>query len=653
MSCKICKIPLAEGDQHFGCILHRNCSRLLPCSLDADEPPEYWDEVEAVLAAVACVSPERRSARVAAQSAKPKDGFDGCNSDPPPLGPIPISVDEKDGKLDGKSEKGEKDRVRRTSTSVSDSNTKITASRFELRKVSVSQPPGEGCEYGQQDVVPFTSSENAARQNPGSDISRKGKDKKSKKLPGKSTKSGEARKKSNPKIHEIPPEEGSDSPGRSEVNPKSVGNKETSARSEVSAMGTSGSSGATTTSDPQSSQVNELSKGPGTNLVNDPGRSMDFPITPTSQGRSSAININTSTSMDHSFNTSIGYGFQAQNPISTQPFQGGPPQWPPYQQQPWSGGPPPWYMPPYGPCNPWYPPPNPTSHPTSMFSGYDQPRFTSTEPIISTQPRVVSTVTSSISVTSSIRTLSVPSHRRASSTSTTASVMASVPSHRAKPSTSRVDTSRPPAMDDDGDDVTPAGVSVGDMVSMFSKDAGGTGDADDGSVVDSVVSEVDDDTIRARFSRERLFPILKAAGIAANIECEEEEEGERSLIFGGLGLNRRKIMPIVKMPPEIYTTQQDVRKYKGTLGGGRVFNTIFRVPEDDFEQLFNPPVFDTQAEEFFASQSKQKQATFLPAWEKQLVNLDRELRIVARLSAFQLIILNTLSIELSDVDVAG
>jgi len=72
MSCQICSVPLARGDRHFGCILHRDCSRQAPCSFDMNEPPAYWDEVESLLEAAKCVSPLRKSSRVAAQAVQSK-----------------------------------------------------------------------------------------------------------------------------------------------------------------------------------------------------------------------------------------------------------------------------------------------------------------------------------------------------------------------------------------------------------------------------------------------------------------------------------------------------------------------------------------------------------------------------------------------------
>ena len=54
MACQICKAPVAKGDRHFGCLLHRDCSRQAPCAFDLGEPADYWDEVETLIAAAKC-----------------------------------------------------------------------------------------------------------------------------------------------------------------------------------------------------------------------------------------------------------------------------------------------------------------------------------------------------------------------------------------------------------------------------------------------------------------------------------------------------------------------------------------------------------------------------------------------------------------------
>ena len=119
MSCQVCKIQLGEGDEHFACIIHRKCTRKAPCSFDADEPPEYWDEVEAVLEAVKCASPERKSTRVAAQGGKAKTGRKSGGNEPPPLCPI----SDKKGKKGGKCKKGDGQKRADTNSYESDHGT--------------------------------------------------------------------------------------------------------------------------------------------------------------------------------------------------------------------------------------------------------------------------------------------------------------------------------------------------------------------------------------------------------------------------------------------------------------------------------------------------------------------------------------------------
>jgi len=205
-----------------------------------------------------------------------------------------------------------------------------------------------------------------------------------------------------------------------------------------------------------------------------------------------------------------------------------------------------------------------------------------------------------------------------------------------------------PPSDDDRDDGPDADMSVSDMRKLLHGDVHDADDLDDHDLFDEDYDPMDE-SIKTRFSRERLLPILKSAGLAANVEFEGEEKPESSLLFGGLGLRSRKVTPMVRMPPEVCTAQEEVRSsYKGALGNSRVFNTIFRVPEDDFVDYFNPPAFDADALQFFAPLKSKKQWTYLPAWEEQLVKLDREIRGVSRLAAFQLLILNNLTIQLSD-----
>ena len=66
-----------QKDLHFDCLLHRQCSREAPCSLDCDSSPEYWNKVESYLKAACSTSPpKRRSSSRSSSKSKPKVGKD-------------------------------------------------------------------------------------------------------------------------------------------------------------------------------------------------------------------------------------------------------------------------------------------------------------------------------------------------------------------------------------------------------------------------------------------------------------------------------------------------------------------------------------------------------------------------------------------------
>ena len=51
VQCKTCGSSLPPNDSHTSCIFHRICSRNSPCPLDEGYGGEYWDNVEALIAA--------------------------------------------------------------------------------------------------------------------------------------------------------------------------------------------------------------------------------------------------------------------------------------------------------------------------------------------------------------------------------------------------------------------------------------------------------------------------------------------------------------------------------------------------------------------------------------------------------------------------
>ncbi len=46
VSCSYCSFQLDAKDKHVWCLLHRDCSRDKPCSLDINRGDKYWDQIE-------------------------------------------------------------------------------------------------------------------------------------------------------------------------------------------------------------------------------------------------------------------------------------------------------------------------------------------------------------------------------------------------------------------------------------------------------------------------------------------------------------------------------------------------------------------------------------------------------------------------------
>ena len=102
------------------------------------------------------------------------------------------------------------------------------------------------------------------------------------------------------------------------------------------------------------------------------------------------------------------------------------------------------------------------------------------------------------------------------------------------------------------------------------------------------------------------------------------------------------------MPPDIYTYQEDALAAAGALGKAADLRTVFQVPEEDFRALFSLPKLDADVQEFLKNSATASQSNFIKSWEVTLTKIDKDLRAMSRLSAFQLLVLNALTIHLSD-----
>jgi hypothetical protein len=159
--------------------------------------------------------------------------------------------------------------------------------------------------------------------------------------------------------------------------------------------------------------------------------------------------------------------------------------------------------------------------------------------------------------------------------------------------------------------------------------------------------EGQDDQDSKIFGKDRVDPILLTAAQLAGAEYLQSEEAQTSLVFGHSGLKKKKVSPILCMPPDIYGMRDDARAFKGALGKTNALTGVFRVPDDDFAELFHVPPLGKYVDSF-VRKSPGNQPFFIKNWEAGLKGIDHELRTLSRLATFQLLIANAMSIQLSD-----
>jgi len=603
MACHICKAPLAKGDRHFGCLLHRDCSRQAPCSFDLGEPADYWDEVESLIAAAKCLSPDRRSTRLAIKDQSSK----GNVTEPPPMTPIsnPVekeTVKKRSKKCDSNAKTATKSSKGTKSTGLPDQDRRTRDTKLSEKDIGTSS---DRSSVTTPDPIPIPSA--PTRQKSGS---------------------GSAREKS------------------------------TTSSSSTSTEDTRGKSGTSTepniseqTSDPEhTSEFTGRPSGGIGFIPNFPGNNpYDYRGEGTYDHRGEGTFNNSSFTSDRSGrssgwpNNDMSFSGRDYNPwCDQQPFRSqynrpNMGRWHPMMSQ-WQSPRQSWSMPPPGPPNNWSSewsnPPFQEYGPGNLGGGRS--------PVINSQPTFSLPHGASPPIVSepTARMLSVPSRRR--------SLVASAPTGPL-PDTDRPlsgDSSvRSPRVDPPipSRDRVPTGddLSLEDCMPLFTVDS-----HDSGSSV--LESDAVPDSMRKRFSRDRLNPVLSAAAKAAGSEFVKDEVRQSSLLFGNTSMRRGGVDPISQMPPDVYNFQDDVRSFKGTLGNSSFFNKLFRVPEEDYTQLFKTPEVDADTLAFIKPQVKASPSNYFSSTEKFLCNIDRELRILSRVSAFQLLILNALSIQLSD-----
>ncbi len=717
MACNVCKTKLAEGDKHFGCLRHRNCTRSAPCSLDVDEPAHYWDEVEEILAAVHAVSPGRRSSlRVHAKNVDQGSRVSSADLPPPPPNKSGTN-DILSSKHSSSKPIGKKPKKVAPKKANKHQSTKKSSSSQQDKSVDESRPPlprgsVRGAERdrgrGKQSLPPrndtleednsdifvletctskgqgeYVSSETQPSDLSGNlDSSGTGQVSSCPSVPvaGKNSVTVTAGQPRQEMVLDINSSQdlcasektrrAFDPCGQRQVlsfdrpamlNVRDSTMDEVVGEVEVHSSASKDGSRRRTDDSVRGANVSETISvgnidqyqtvtaqetsmsgsgfripavvGPTTGSVN-----RFSTVSGSGDSRVPAVAVNQQTPTittgpipNQSFtciqpiqgmNDAVRLGGQQQSSVPDQ-FGGMMSHWMP----PWG----------FNMTNPvgWCPWPMTTPPTAAQFS---QP---SSGAVVTTQPQ--GSLIQSQPVASLPATLSVPSRRdiprrgdASNMTSITPSVQQTA-SHLEEVSDSDQDYS--PESD-------AASSTLGNEADLFREESVSVGRAQSLDQDDEDNDEQDEKDKKI-FSADRIDPILRSAAQLAGAEFMDSKESKSSLLFGQSGLKHTKSSPILCMPPDIYELRDEARTRKISLGKVHALTTIFRVPEDDFKELFRTPDLGKDVEAFL-KKSPGVQPSYIKAWEVTLKKLDRDLRAITRLASFQLLVANAMAIQLSD-----
>lgn len=621
MLCQVCKIPLREEDKHTSCILHRKCSKDSPCALDKNESPDYWSEIDLLLAAAKCAgSPTRKSLRVAKSKSSKMTSVTGeVTGNPgtiPPLHP-------------------KKPPTPQTSSSSSISKCRVGKNRRGLI-----------LDRGSPSDCPSVESREMPPLGP---ISKKSAVIKSSKVAPKKSEKSEGPRAKVPRIS-------------SDGSRKSVGSKNRPGK-ESGSKKCSVTSGEQTNVEILSRQIPEKRSGSGP-VGNDVETEMteeepsDPVFVPTSiedsedevlsevedsqEGIIDPVNRPFSTQESLSRSTIQGMNTQSMGVFGNQfnaPLMGQSAQvnsqamgqamtWQQAMPGQWQQGQQPWMWPWCPPMGQWFGGPNQPVGPMPMNQSAS---------VVTSQPPTTMNNKTSVRKSVNVRASTSRSNTVASSTFTRP---------RAAVSNDNVaaDYDAEQDLPSDNDDSSIADdMSMQDVYPLLQDEEEEELDLDDGRGQEQVA-----EAIKVLFSADRINPILKAAAQAAGAEVLSDDKPESSLLYGNLGQPASNLTPILSIPNDVHTLQSEVFKSKGALDKSVFFQKALRVPEEDYQQFFATPKMDNEALIFVKNDKLAKQRCYLPALETQFVNMDKHVRVMSRLATFQLMIMNALSIGLSD-----
>jgi hypothetical protein len=116
-------------------------------------------------------------------------------------------------------------------------------------------------------------------------------------------------------------------------------------------------------------------------------------------------------------------------------------------------------------------------------------------------------------------------------------------------------------------------------------------------------------------------------------------------MYGSLTAPKRN-PPILLIPCEVEEAAQAARAAKKYLTFPSKLNTVFRVNDEDYKKYFVSPSMDEDIDDMLDKTSPEKLWQFSYFWERKTLALDRRMRTITRVSAFQLAILNALLVDL-------
>ena len=703
MSCNVCKTALAEGDRHFGCIRHRQCSRQSPCSLDMEEPPSYWDEVEDIIKAINVVSPERRSSRRVSAKGNADLGEGGVGVqvtiNPPTLSAALLSKsNSKSVPLKNTGKKTKK-------VAAKKAHSKKSLETGEKNRVDAKPSPprgpvqGIGCNRGvSRPDLPVQGEESGNFGSPnctsiGGSAGRavSGGAGKYIQPPAYNT---ESINRHSAELVSITTVSAND-PGSNAIvghtRPTGETSDQDGDRQQVQSPGDSGNdppavSGETGGRDRAENRYtgfSGLSTSLGTDTIptvvgSTPGPDFRVPEVPdagnryTGFSRYPAVLGLSDSRVSSTFQT--GQPCMAYpTPVMSTSQQRGPsltslglpqPTFPvltdtfglsnPGQQATLPshyGGMMGQWMQPWGMSAGWCPTPMPTVPPPSFI----QQQVVSTATSIVTSQPASSVIQSQ---PSSAVTWSVPSRRGSVSSGAAAGPAARPPVHSVPLEDLSDIRSDHSGESDEVEEVDYLEASDEEISSL-----GAEADLFREDTIQSVAESLDpsqqtyyadtqDERDKKIFSKDRVDPIILSAAQLAGAEYLDNTVSTSTLLFGNSGLKRSDTSPILSMPPDVYEFRDQARKYKGSIGKTNALTTIFKVPEEDFRGLFRVPDMGSDVEAFLRK-APGTQTGYVKSWEAALKAIDRELRSLSRLSSFQLLIANAMAIHLSDSDNAA